>query len=171
MGHRARVVWITGLPASGKSTLANEIEKRLNRSGVHSYILDGDNLRHGLNRNLGFTEEDRAENVRRIAEVARLMVDAGLVVVVASVSPNRVDRDSARQLFDDNEFVEVWLDTPIEVCNERDSKHLYEQAENGEIPNLTGVGQSYQAPINPEIVLDGTKTVDDNAATVISRIA
>lgn len=171
MGHRARVVWITGLPASGKSTLANEIEKRLNRSGVHSYILDGDNLRHGLNRNLGFTEEDRAENVRRIAEVARLMVDAGLVVVVASVSPNRVDRDSARQLFDENEFVEVWLDTPIEVCNERDSKRLYAQADNGEIPNLTGVGQSYQAPTNPEIVLDGTKTVDDNATTVIAHIA
>jgi bifunctional enzyme CysN/CysC len=171
MGHRAQVVWITGLPASGKSSLANEIEKRLNRSGVHSYILDGDNLRHGLNRNLGFTEEDRAENVRRIAEVARLMVDAGLVVVVASVSPNRVDRDSARQLFDENEFVEVWLDTPLEVCNERDSKSLYAQAENGEIPNLTGVGQSYQEPTNPEIVLDGTQSVDDNAAIVITHIA
>jgi len=169
-GHPPRAIWITGLPGSGKSTLANELEKKLHAAGFHSYILDGDNVRHGLNRDLGFTEGDRAENVRRLAEVGRLMVDAGLVVVIASVSPYQTDREMARSLFADGEFIEVWLDTPPDVCAARDVKGLYAKAASGSIPNLTGIGSVYENPARPEIRIDGTLSADDNARTIVEYL-
>ena len=170
MGHPPRAIWITGLPGSGKSTLANELEKKLHAAGFHSYILDGDNVRHGLNRDLGFTEGDRAENVRRLAEVSRLMVDAGLVVVIASVSPYQTDREMARSLFTDGEFIEVWLDTPRDVCAARDTKGLYAKAASGSIPNLTGIGSVYENPTRPEIRIDGTLSADGNARTIVEYL-
>lgn len=169
-GHSPRAIWITGLPGSGKSTLANELEKKLHTAGFHSYILDGDNVRHGLNRDLGFTEGDRAENVRRLAEVSRLMVDAGLVVVIASVSPYQTDREMARGLFPEGEFIEVWLDTPPEVCAARDVKGLYAKAAAGSIPNLTGIGSVYENPSRPEIRIDGNLSAEDNARTVLELL-
>ena len=169
-GQRARLIWLTGLSGSGKSTIANALEKELFASGMHSYILDGDNLRLGLNKDLGFTKEDRAENVRRVAEVGKLMVDAGLVVIVALVSPFKVDRDRARELFDRDDFIEVWVKTPAEVCAERDPKGLYKKAKSGELPNLTGVGQDYEPPTNPELILDGTEEISINVAQLIKEI-
>jgi bifunctional enzyme CysN/CysC len=169
-GQRAKLIWMTGLSGSGKSTIANALEKKLFASGVHSYILDGDNLRLGLNKDLGFTKEDRAENVRRVAEVGKLMVDAGLVVIVALVSPFKVDRDHARELFGDGEFVEVWVKTPAEVCAERDPKGLYKKAKSGSVPNLTGVGQDYEPPIDAELVLDGTEEISINVEKLIKEI-
>ena len=169
-GQRAKLIWMTGLSGSGKSTIANALEKKLFASGVHSYILDGDNLRLGLNKDLGFTKEDRAENVRRVAEVGKLMVDAGLVVIVALVSPFKVDRDHARELFDGGEFVEVWVKTPAEVCAERDPKGLYKKAKSGSLPNLTGVGQDYEPPTDAELVLDGTEEISINVEKLIKEI-
>ena len=169
-GQRAKLIWMTGLSGSGKSTIANALEKKLFASGVHSYILDGDNLRLGLNKDLGFTKEDRAENVRRVAEVGKLMVDAGLVVIVALVSPFKVDRDHARELFDGGEFVEVWVKTPAEVCAERDPKGLYKKAKSGSLPNLTGVGQDYEPPTDAELVLDGTEEISINVEKLINEI-
>jgi bifunctional enzyme CysN/CysC len=169
-GQRAKVVWMTGLSGSGKSTIANALEKRLHGSGIHSYILDGDNLRLGLNKDLGFTKEDRAENVRRVAEVAKLMVDAGLVVIVALVSPFKQDRDHAREIFEDGEFVEVWVKTPAEVCAQRDPKGLYKKAKEGSLPNLTGVGQEYEPPTDAELVLDGTAEIDANIEILIKEV-
>ncbi|NDA82558.1 MAG: adenylyl-sulfate kinase [Actinobacteria bacterium] len=169
-GQRAKLIWMTGLSGSGKSTIANALEKSLFGSGIHSYVLDGDNLRLGLNKDLGFTKEDRAENVRRVAEVGKLMVDAGLVVIVALVSPFKVDRDHARELFDDGEFVEVWVKTPTEVCAKRDPKGLYKKAESGALPNLTGVGQEYEPPTDAELVLDGTEEISLNVEKLISKI-
>jgi bifunctional enzyme CysN/CysC len=168
--QRARVIWMTGLSGSGKSTIANALEKKLFAAGIHSYILDGDNLRLGLNKDLGFTKEDRAENVRRVAEVSKLMVDAGLVVIVALVSPFKVDRDHAREIFDPGEFVEVWVKTPAEVCAERDPKGLYKKAREGNLPNLTGVGQEYEPPTNAELVLDGTTDVSANVERLLKEI-
>lgn len=169
-GQRAKLIWLTGLSGSGKSTIADALEKRLFASGIHSYILDGDNLRLGLNKDLGFTKEDRAENVRRVAEVGKLMVDAGLVVVVALVSPFRVDRDHARELFDSGEFIEVWVKTPAEICAQRDPKGLYKKAKEGSLPNLTGVGQEYEPPTNAELVLDGTDEINANVEKLINEI-
>ena len=168
--QRARVIWMTGLSGSGKSTIANALEKKLFAAGIHSYILDGDNLRLGLNKDLGFTKEDRAENVRRVAEVSKLMVDAGLVVIVALVSPFKVDRDHAREIFDPGEFVEVWVKTPAEVCAERDPKGLYKKAREGNLPNLTGVGQEYEPPTNAELVLDGTTDISANVERLLKEI-
>lgn len=169
-GQRARLIWLTGLSGSGKSTIANALEKRLFAAGIHSYILDGDNLRLGLNKDLGFTKEDRAENVRRVAEVGKLMVDAGLVVIVALVSPFKVDRDRARELFEADDFIEVWVKTPAEVCAQRDPKGLYKKAKDGSLPNLTGVGQDYEPPTSAELVLDGTEDVEANVARLIKEI-
>jgi bifunctional enzyme CysN/CysC len=169
-GQRAKLIWLTGLSGSGKSTIANALEKRLFESGIHSYVLDGDNLRLGLNRDLGFTKEDRAENVRRVAEVGKLMVDAGLVVVVALVSPFKVDRDHAREQFGSDEFIEVWVKTPAEICAQRDPKGLYKKAKSGALPNLTGVGQDYEPPTSAELVLDGTEDVAINVAKLIKTI-
>jgi bifunctional enzyme CysN/CysC len=168
-GQTAKVIWLTGLSGSGKSTIANALEKKLFASGVHAYVLDGDNLRLGLNKDLGFTREDRAENVRRVSEVAYTIYDAGLVVIVALVSPNAEDREQARTLFPMGDFVEVWVKTPAEVCSERDPKGLYKQAAAGQLPNLTGVGQEYEAPDQAELVLDGTKSVDENVDELLEN--
>lgn len=169
-GQRAKVIWLTGLSGSGKSTIANAVEKRLFALGIHSYILDGDNLRLGLNKDLGFTKEDRAENVRRVSEVAHAMVDAGLVVIVALVSPFIADRNEARNRFTDDQFVEVWVKTPAETCAQRDPKGLYKKARDGQIPNLTGVGQEYEPPRDAELVLDGTAEIDENVDRLLKVI-
>lgn len=165
--QKARVVWLTGLSGSGKSTIANALEKRLYASGAHAYVLDGDNLRLGLNMDLGFTPEDRAENVRRVSEVAKLMVDAGLIVITALVSPFSVDRESAKARFEDGEFLEVFVDTPVEECRARDPKGLYKKSASGNIPNFTGVGQVYEAPTSPDLHLDGTASVEENVDRIL----
>ena len=155
MGHDSKVVWLTGLSGAGKSTIADAAVRKLHALGVHTYVLDGDNVRHGLNKDLGFTAEDRAENVRRVAEVSKLMVDAGLVVFVALVSPFIGDRRAAREIFGPDQFIEVYVDTPLDVVSERDTKGLYAKAAAGNLPNLTGVGQEYEAPEAPELILHG----------------
>ncbi len=160
-------LWFTGLSASGKSTIANLLEKRLFAAGRHTYLLDGDNVRHGLNRDLGFTEADRVENIRRIIEVAKLMVDAGLVVIVSFISPYRAERRLARTRFEPGEFIEVFVDTPIEECERRDPKGLYAKARRGELANFTGIDSQYEAPKAPEIRLD---TVAHNAEECVDRI-
>jgi bifunctional enzyme CysN/CysC len=146
-------LWLTGLSGSGKSTIANMLEKRLHAEGKHTYILDGDNVRHGLNRDLGFTEADRVENIRRVSEVAKLMVDAGLIVIVAFISPYRSERGLARELFGSEEFIEVFVDTPLEECERRDPKGLYAKARRGELKNFTGIDSGYEPPESPEIHL------------------
>ena len=148
-------IWLTGLPASGKSTIANLLEKRLHAEGRHTYLLDGDNVRHGLNRDLGFTEADRIENIRRVAEVSRLMVDAGLVVIVSFISPYRAEREYARSLFEPGEFCEVFVDTPLAECERRDPKGLYAKARSGALVNFTGIDSPYEAPQSPEVRVDG----------------
>lgn len=154
LGQRPAVVWFTGLSGAGKSTLANALESALVERGIHTYLLDGDNVRHGLNRDLGFSDGDRVENIRRVAEVARLMVDAGLVVVAAFISPFRADRAMARELFAPGEFVEVYVDTPIETCEQRDPKGLYRKARSGEIARFTGIDSPYEVPEAPELRVD-----------------
>jgi bifunctional enzyme CysN/CysC len=151
--QRARCLWFTGLSGSGKSTIANLLEKGLHTEGKHTYILDGDNVRHGLNRDLGFTEADRVENIRRVAEVARLLVDAGLIVIVAFISPYRAERQFARSLFDPAEFIEVFVDTPLEECERRDVKGLYAKARRGELKNFTGIDSAYEPPQSAEVHL------------------
>ena len=168
--QKPQLIWLTGLSGSGKSTIADATEKQLHSLGLHTYVLDGDNLRLGLNKDLGFTKEDRAENVRRVAEVAKLMMDAGLVVLVALVSPFKVDRDAARSLFDADEFKEVFVATDPEVCRTRDPKGLYAKAKAGNLPNLTGVGQDYEPPNNPELFLDGAAPLEENVKKLIDLI-
>lgn len=146
-------LWFTGLSGSGKSTIANLLERRLFAMGRHTYILDGDNMRHGLCRDLGFSEVDRTENIRRAAYAARLMVDAGLIVLTAFISPFKADRCTARELFAEREFLEVYVDTPLEICEERDPKGLYKKARRGLIPNFTGISSPYEAPEEAEIHL------------------
>lgn len=158
--QEAKVIWLTGLSGSGKSTIANALEKKLFELGVHSYVLDGDNMRLGLNKDLGFTREDRAENVRRVSEVAHTLYDAGLVTIVALVSPYSDDRAQAKALFPAGDFAEVWVKTPAEVCAERDPKELYKKAASGQLPNLTGIGQEYEAPTTADLTLDGTLPVE-----------
>ncbi len=157
-GHKGRVVWFTGLSGSGKSTVANALEVVLHAKGQRTYLLDGDNIRQGLNKDLGFTEADRVENIRRIAEVAKLMMDAGLIVMTAFISPYRRERDMARQLIGADNFVEVYVNTPIEVCEQRDVKGLYKKARAGQIPNFTGVNSAYEEPKNHEVELTGSET-------------
>src|SRR5690606_8329026 len=153
-GQKGRVVWLTGLSGSGKSTIANLVEKRLHADGRHTYILDGDNVRHGLNKDLGFTDEDRVENIRRVAEVAKLMVDAGLIVLVSFISPFRAERRMARDLMGEGEFVEVYIDTPLAVAETRDVKGLYKKARSGQLKNFTGVDSPYEPPEHAEITLN-----------------
>lgn len=162
-----RCIWFTGLSGSGKSTIANLLDKRLHAEGKHSYLLDGDNVRHGLNRDLGFTEADRVENIRRVAEVAKLMVDAGLIVLVSFISPFKTERRMARELFAEGEFLEVFVDTPIEECEKRDVKGLYAKARQGQLKNFTGIDSPYEAPEAPEVRL---LTQRDSAETCIKQI-
>ncbi|AJC93654.1 adenylyl-sulfate kinase [Campylobacter volucris] len=145
------VVWFTGLSGSGKSTLANALEEKLFNLGYHTYILDGDNVRHGLNKDLGFDEASRIENIRRIGELCKLFVDSGLIVICAFVSPFEKDRTFVRSLLKKDEFIEVFVDTPLEICEKRDPKGLYKKARNGEIQNFTGINSPYETPLNPEI--------------------
>jgi bifunctional enzyme CysN/CysC len=171
-GHEPAVVWFTGLSGSGKSTVANHVERRLHAMGVHTYLLDGDNVRHGINRDLGFTPEARVENIRRIAEVAHLMVDAGLIVLVSAISPYRSERRSARELFDAGEFVEVFVDTPLAECERRDAKGLYRKARAGQIRNFTGIDSPYEAPEAPDIHLATSgKRAEDMATQVAEQLA
>ena len=155
--HTSKVVWLTGLSGSGKSSIANSLERELYDRGVRSYILDGDNIRGGLNNDLGFTEADRIENVRRVAEVSKLMVDAGLIVITALISPFKNERQLARDVFEEGEFLEVFVDTPLRVAEKRDVKGLYKKARRGDIPNFTGIGSPYETPENPDLRLDTTK--------------
>jgi bifunctional enzyme CysN/CysC len=168
--QKAKVIWLTGLSGSGKSTIANALEKKLFSLGMHAYVLDGDNMRLGLNKDLGFTREDRAENVRRVSEVAHNLYDAGLITIVALVSPYAEDRVQARALFPEGDFSEVWVKTPAEVCAERDPKGLYKKAAAGELPNLTGVGQEYEAPESAELTLDGTQDVDSSVEALLASL-
>ena len=165
--QRACVLWLTGLSGAGKSTIANLVEKQLHALGHHTYILDGDNVRHGLNKDLGFTDADRVENIRRVAEVAKLMVDAGLVVITAFISPFRSDRLMARTLFEEGEFIEVYVDTPLSVAEERDPKGLYKKARQGLLRNFTGIDSPYEAPDTPELTL---KTKEQSAETCASKV-
>jgi bifunctional enzyme CysN/CysC len=161
------VIWMTGLSGSGKSTIANLLEGRLHDLHRHTYTLDGDNVRHGLNRDLGFTEADRVENVRRVGETARLMVDAGLITIVAFISPYQSDRRMVRELLDGGEFVEVFVDTPLEICEQRDPKGLYKKARAGEIKNFTGISSEYERPAHAEIHLRTQNQSPEQAVTVI----
>jgi bifunctional enzyme CysN/CysC len=170
-GHKGQVLWFTGLSGSGKSTITNATEQVLHRRGVHTYILDGDNIRHGLNRDLGFTDADRIENIRRIAEVAKLMVDAGLVVFTAFISPFRAERDMARSLFEEDEFVEVFLDVPLETAEERDPKGLYKKARKGELPHFTGIDSAYEEPECAQLILNtGELSVDECVSRVLELV-
>jgi bifunctional enzyme CysN/CysC len=166
-GQRPCVVWLTGLSGAGKSTIANLVERNLHGAGCHTYLLDGDNLRHGLNKDLGFTADDRVENIRRTAEVAKLMVDAGLIVIVALISPFARDRDIARSLLEESEFFEIFVDAPIEVAEERDPKGLYKRARSGELRNFTGIDAPYEVPTAPELRLDTVTLTPDEAAEAV----
>lgn len=169
-GHRPQIVWFTGLSGSGKSTIANELERRLYTRGCHTYLLDGDNVRHGLGRDLGFSEADRVENIRRVTEVARLMADAGLIVLASFISPFRAERDAARELIGTDRFCEVFVDTPIEVAEERDPKGLYRKARRGELANFTGVDSPYETPTSPDVRIDTTELTPEHAADRIVEV-
>ncbi len=166
-GQTPCVLWLTGLSGAGKSSIANQVEKKLQMMGRHTYLLDGDNVRHGLNKDLGFTDVDRVENIRRIGEVARLMVDAGLIVLTAFISPFRAERRLARELVQDGEFIEVFVDTPLQVAEQRDPKGLYQKARRGELANFTGIDSPYEAPESPEIRIDTTALSPEQAADLI----
>ncbi len=163
-------IWLTGLPSSGKSTIGFSLEHALVQQGRLAYVLDGDNIRHGLNKNLGFSAQDRAENIRRIGEVAKLFADAGIITITSFVSPYRADRDLVRKLHDDGglPFIEVFVDTPVETCEQRDPKGLYKKARAGEIPNFTGVSDPYEAPARPELTL---KTAETKLADCVASLA
>ena len=170
-GHRGAVLWFTGLSGSGKSTIGHRVERMLIERGAFAYVLDGDNIRHGLNSDLGFSPEDRVENIRRIGEVSRLFADSGALVVSAFISPYRKDRDRICGLMGPGEFVEVFVDTPLEICEARDPKGLYKKARAGEISNFTGLDAPYEAPLSPEVHLETADlSVDEAAAQVITYL-
>ena len=169
-GHSSRTVWFTGLSGSGKSTLAFAVERALVDKGVACYVLDGDNVRIGLNRDLGFSPEDRTENIRRIGEVCRLVQDAGLVVLTAFISPYQTDRDQVRALHGPGRFVEVFVDTPIEVCEARDVKGLYAKARAGDIPEFSGISAPYEAPTTPEIRVDTSRPIDECVTHILKQL-
>ncbi|MGD9425747.1 adenylyl-sulfate kinase [Pantoea sp. NSTU24] len=169
-GHQGAVLWFTGLSGSGKSTVAGALEQALHRIGVSTYLLDGDNVRHGLCRDLGFSDDDRKENIRRVGEVAKLMVDAGLVVLTAFISPHRAERQMVRDLLEPGQFIEVFVDTPLAVCEARDPKGLYRKARAGELRNFTGIDSVYEAPDRPEIQLDGEQLVTKLAAQLLDLL-
>lgn len=172
-GHKKqlpRCIWFTGLSGAGKSTIANSLEKCLYAQGRHTYLLDGDNVRHGLNRDLGFSEEDRVENIRRVAEVAKLMVDAGLIVLVSFISPFAADRRMARGLFEPSEFMEVFVDAPLSTCEQRDAKGLYAKARRGDLKNFTGIDSPYEPPVTPELRLDTSLYSPDQCVEQLVRL-
>ena len=170
-GHRGCTVWLTGLSGSGKSTIAVDLEKRLLERGVRTYILDGDNIRHGLNKNLGFSPEDRTENIRRIGEVAKLFTEAGVVALTAFISPYRADRDQVRALMQPGDFVEVHVDCPVEVCEQRDVKGLYKKARAGEIKEFTGISAPYEAPERAELTIDTSgQSVEASAQQILQYL-
>ncbi|WP_336779396.1 adenylyl-sulfate kinase [Paenibacillus illinoisensis] len=166
-GHRSRALWFTGLSGAGKSSLAFALEQHLHGRGVRCYVLDGDNVRHGLNRDLGFTSEDRQENLRRIGEVARLMVDAGLLVLSAFISPHAQDREMVRQLFEPEDFIEIYVQCSIEECERRDPKGLYKKARSGDIPHFTGISAPYDVPEDPSLIIDTEQLPLDEAVQKI----
>ena len=164
--HKSRVLWFTGLSGSGKSTVANATEKLLHDMGLHTYILDGDNVRMGLNKDLGFSPEDRTENIRRITEVSKLFADSGSIVLTAFISPYIEDRDNARKIIGNEDFIEIYISADLSVCEERDPKGLYKKARSGEIKGFTGIDAPYEAPINPELIVETDKYNIDECAKI-----
>jgi adenylylsulfate kinase len=165
--QKSAILWFTGLSGSGKSTIANLVEGFLHRNAIRTYILDGDNIRHGLNSDLGFGDKDRQENIRRIGEVSKLFIDAGVMVMTSFISPFREDRQSVRNIVKTHEFIEIYIDCPLAVCEERDIKGLYAKARKGEIKHFTGIDSPYEAPENPEIVIDAAAGTEQHAANII----
>lgn len=161
--QNAVVIWFTGLSGSGKSTLAIELDKKLSELGYHSYVLDGDNIRSGINNNLSFSPEDRSENIRRIAEISKLFIDAGIITICSFISPYKTDREKAKEIIGSDNFIEIYLNTPLKECEKRDVKGLYKKARNGEIKNFTGISAPYEKPINPDLSLD-TTFIDINSS-------
>jgi adenylylsulfate kinase len=169
--HRSALVWLTGLSASGKSTLANELERELYERQVNTFVLDGDNVRHGLNKDLGFGPAHRKENIRRVGEVAKLLVDAGVLTIAAFISPYVEDRQSVRQLFPEAEFIETFVRCDLSICEERDPKGLYKKARRGELPEFTGLSAPYEEPVSPELVVDtGKLSIHDSVAQIIGYL-
>ena len=170
-GHRGVVIWLTGLSGSGKSTIAVETQAQLFEMGCQTFILDGDNIRHGLNKDLGFSPEDREENIRRIGEVAKLFADAGMIVLTSFISPYRKDRDRARALLNPGDFIEIYVNAPIEVCEDRDPKGLYKKARTGEIPEFTGISAPYEPPVRPELeIRTDSLSVNESAKRIIDYL-
>jgi len=165
--QRPAVLWLTGLSGAGKSTIANLVEKKLHRMNRHTFLLDGDNVRHGLNRDLGFTDADRIENIRRVGEVARLLTDAGIIVITAFISPFRVERQMVREMMHPGEFLEIYIDTPLAEAEARDVKGLYKKARAGQLANFTGIASPYEVPSAPDIHIDTTRMTADEAANLI----
>ncbi len=169
--QKSCIIWFTGLSGSGKSTIANALERKLYAMGKHTYLLDGDNIRHGINKDLGFSDEDRMENIRRIGELSKLFVDAGVIVLAAFISPFRSDRAIARALVADDEFIEIFIDTHLDVCEQRDPKGLYKKARNGEIPVFTGISSPYEAPQTPEIYISTVdQSIQESVDSIISYL-
>ncbi|ADM37159.1 adenylyl-sulfate kinase [Bacillus spizizenii ATCC 6633 = JCM 2499] len=170
-GHKSCALWFTGLSGSGKSVLANAVDEKLYRMGIQSYVLDGDNIRHGLNKDLGFRTEDRIENIRRIGEVAKLFVDSGQMILTAFISPFREDRDMVRALFPEGEFFEIYVKCPLHVCEQRDPKGLYKKARNGEIKHFTGIDSPYEAPLSPDFIIESDQiSISDGADLIITEL-
>lgn len=165
--HNSAVLWFTGLSGSGKSTISMELEKELHELGIHTYRLDGDNIRHGLNKNLGFSPHDRSENIRRIGEVSKLMADAGLVTLTAFISPYSEDRSNVRELLEGNDFIEIYVKCSVKVCEERDPKGLYRKARAGQIKNFTGITAPYEEPIHPEVIVETDKQSLEESVQII----
>ena len=171
LNQKGVTIWLTGLSGSGKSTIAVELEHALIENRHQAYILDGDNIRHGLNKNLGFSPEDRTENIRRIGEVAKLFTDAGIITITAFISPYREDRDAVRRLLSDGEFIEVYVKCPLDVCEERDTKGLYKKARAGEVKDFTGISAPYEEPLNSELTIDSSKlTVEESTRAVLNYL-
>ena len=166
--QKSCVIWLTGVSGAGKSTIANALDKRLHAMGKHTYVLDGDNVRNGLCNDLGFSDENRKENIRRVAEVAKLMVDAGLIVITAFISPFKADRQAARELFDSDEFLEVFVDVSLEVAEDRDIKGFYKMARKGEIESFTGVDSIYETPSKAEVIIGGVEALESSVEKILS---